>query len=121
VNTVVLGVVVTCTTLVLAVPLADPGVRFLQHHGFQLEQVYRVSTVELPVPEDVLAKYEEEAWAKAGDAYRVVTWHGGTPEEWRSDIATPSIRELEAHLTAQGNPAYGSRAWASGALDPKIG
>ena len=70
-----------------AVPLADPGVRFLQHHGFQLEQVYRVSTVELPVAADVLATYEEQAWAKAGDDYRVVTWHGDTPEQWRADVA----------------------------------
>ncbi len=76
-----------------AVPLADPGVRFLQHHGFQLEQVYRVSTVELPVAEDVLDTYDAQAREKAGDEYQVVTWQGSTPEERRADVA-----ELVARL-----------------------
>jgi GNAT superfamily N-acetyltransferase len=70
-----------------AVPLADPGFRFLQHHGFQLEQVYRISTVELPVAAEVLATYEEQARAKAGDEYRVLTWHGDTPADRRADVA----------------------------------
>jgi GNAT superfamily N-acetyltransferase len=71
-----------------ALPLADPGVRFLQKHGFALEQVYRLSQLALPVTEDVLAGYETEAWAKAGDDYRIVTWSGATPEQWLADLAT---------------------------------
>jgi GNAT superfamily N-acetyltransferase len=71
-----------------SVPLADPGVRFLQHHGFTLEQVYRLSRLVLPVPDEVLGGYEAEAWAKAGEDYRIVTWAGATPDQWLDDVAT---------------------------------
>ncbi len=70
-----------------AVPMADPGARFLQKHGYTLEQVYRVSVVDLPVPEDILANYEAEAWRKAGDDYRIHVWTGDSPEQWRADLA----------------------------------
>jgi len=69
------------------VPLADPGARFLQHKGFALEQVYRLSRLVLPVADEVLVGYDAEAWAKAGEDYRIVTWVGGTPDQWLDDLA----------------------------------
>lgn len=75
-----------------AVPLADPGVRFLQKNDFQLEQVYRVSILPLPVPEATLVEYEAQAWAKAADDYRLHHWVGSTPEQWQNDIATLNAR-----------------------------
>lgn len=66
---------------------ADPGVRFLQKHGFVLEQIARGSFIHLPVDPDLLAARRAAAEAKAGSDYRVVTWAGPTPAEWRFDIA----------------------------------
>jgi GNAT superfamily N-acetyltransferase len=92
-----------------AVPLADPGARFLQRHGFALEQVYRLSRLVLPVAEDVLAGYESQAWAKAGDDYRIQIWAGDTPEQWLDDLATIFTRmSTDAPM---GNLAMEEEKW----------
>lgn len=68
-------------------PLADPGVRFLHHRGYALEQVYRVSSLPLPVDEATLQHLETEAQSRAESDYRVHLWTGSTPEHWRADLA----------------------------------
>lgn len=68
-------------------PANDPGVRFLRKRGYSLEQIGRISFLDLPVEPDLLAKHRREAEAKAGPDYRVVTWVGLTPEQWRADLA----------------------------------
>jgi len=69
------------------IPAADPGARFLLQRGYRLEQIGRISFLDLPVDPDLLAAYRAEAEAKAGPNYRIVTWIGLTPERWRADIA----------------------------------
>lgn len=75
-----------------SVPAGDPGVRFLSKRGYGLEQVYRISVLDLPMAPDVLATQQAIAEAKAGTAYRVHTWVSPTPEEWLDDIAHLSAR-----------------------------
>ena len=70
-----------------SVPRDDPGVRFLIARGFTLEQVARCSRLELPVDTGVLTRFFAAATEKAGADYRVVTWEGRTPPEWRADLA----------------------------------
>ncbi len=69
------------------IPASDPGARFLSRRGYALEQVGRVSFLDLPVDPGLLARHRQEAEAKAGSDYRVVTWRGVTPERWRTDVA----------------------------------
>ena len=70
----------------------DPGVRFLLHHGYQLEQVARISGLPLPADPALLAEKRAAAQAAAGDDYRVVGWVGTTPPEWVDDVATLKMR-----------------------------
>jgi GNAT superfamily N-acetyltransferase len=69
------------------VPAADPGVRFLAKRGYALEQIARISFLDLPLDLDLLAHHRQEAEAKAGPDYRILTWHGRTPEQWLADVA----------------------------------
>ena len=68
-------------------PANDDGVRFLLHRGYTLEQIGRISFLDLPVDPDLLAHHRAEAEAAAAPDYQVISWLGLTPEEWRSDLA----------------------------------
>lgn len=65
---------------------ADPGAKFLLGHGFTLEQIERVSFLDLPLAPDVLAELRSEAQSRAV-GYRIHEWVGRTPQRWRSDLA----------------------------------
>jgi len=69
------------------VPAADPGVRFLRKHGYTLEQIGRISFLDLPVDPATLASHRAAAEAKAGPDYQLLSWVGLTPEQWRADLA----------------------------------
>jgi GNAT superfamily N-acetyltransferase len=69
-----------------SVPIGLPSTRFLQRHGFSLEQVGRISALPVPLDEEVFAaRLAETVTAAAG--YRTITWQGRTPEEWVEAIA----------------------------------
>jgi GNAT superfamily N-acetyltransferase len=59
----------------------DPGVAFLLHRGWQLEQVERRSVLDVPVPPIALATHADAAARAAGPDYRVVTWDRRCPDE----------------------------------------
>lgn len=65
----------------------DRGSRFAQSLGASLAQVERQSRLELPVPTDLLAELRAEAEQRALPAYRVVSWVGPTPPEYRGQVA----------------------------------
>ncbi len=65
----------------------DPGVRFKSRRGYQLEQVNRLSAVDLPIDSTVLAALRRTAQDAAGEDYRIISWLGATPPEWRTDLA----------------------------------
>lgn len=69
------------------VPADDPGVRFLRKRGYTLEQIARISFLDLPVDPALLARHRTEAETRAGTGYRVVSWVGLTPEQRRTDLA----------------------------------
>lgn len=70
-----------------SLPAADPGVRFLINHGYALEQVARISQLDIREATTDLAEHLGAATDKAGTDYRVITWTGETPREWRGDLA----------------------------------
>lgn len=70
-----------------SVPLESAETRFLLGHGFELQQVDRVSVLELPIDDATLSGALAHATAASGRDYRVVTWVGRTPERWVSDMA----------------------------------
>jgi GNAT superfamily N-acetyltransferase len=73
-----------------SVPLANRDVKFLIARGYSFEQVERLSRLALPVP--ALRDLVSAATVASGPEYRVVTWHGRTPEKWRGDIAILGTR-----------------------------
>lgn len=73
-----------------AVPASDPGVAFLRARGYALEQVERVSRLDLPMAG--LAERAAAAGAASGPEYGIRTWTGRTPAEWREDLALLATR-----------------------------
>jgi len=68
------------------VPADDPGVRFLTHRGYRLEQIERVSFLDLPVPATVLNENHDRLLDELRGAYSLVHWRGSTPPEWIPDL-----------------------------------
>ena len=54
--------------------------------GYSLEQVYRISTLDLTGPLDAIEPLRKEALA-ASPGYRYVSWLAPTPDEWIDDYA----------------------------------
>ena len=74
---------ITAPTGFGSVPAGDRDVRFLLAQGYRLEQVERVSRVELPIHDldDQLAAAQDSS----GADYRVHYWTGPCPPRWRED------------------------------------
>ncbi|MFO7691427.1 MAG: GNAT family N-acetyltransferase [Cryobacterium sp.] len=70
-----------------AVPRNNPEVRFLLQRGYRLEQVERGSRLALPLGDELLANFAEQAAAFAGPEYIVYCWRDRTPPSWREDLA----------------------------------
>ena len=70
-----------------SVPRDSDATRWLLGRGFALEQVERMSRLDLPVDPALLASMLSDAQAAAGPDYRVVTWTGRTPPERLEAIA----------------------------------
>ncbi|MEO6941753.1 MAG: GNAT family N-acetyltransferase [Terrimesophilobacter sp.] len=70
-----------------AVPRDNAETRFLLKRGFDLEQVERISRLELPLDAESFAGSFAVATEAAGPDYRIVNWTGRTPEQWLAGIA----------------------------------
>jgi GNAT superfamily N-acetyltransferase len=70
-----------------SVPRHDDSSRFLLARGFTLEQVARMSRLELPADRAVLRRRFTRASADAGVEYRVHYWSGRTPPEHLLQVA----------------------------------
>lgn len=81
---------VTASTGVGDVPAGDAGVQFLLHHGYALEQVARISSLDLTDIAEALEEQRKAAQAKAGSDYRIVEWVGRTPGRWLDQKAALS-------------------------------
>jgi GNAT superfamily N-acetyltransferase len=90
------------------IPADAPGVRFALGRGYTVEQVERMSRLDLPVDPDKLAAFEAEARAKAGDDYRTHTWEG-IPEEWHEGYAQLMTRMSTD--VPQGELDFGEETW----------
>lgn len=70
-----------------SLPGRDPGVRFLTRHGYALEQIKRISFLDLPLPSRTLTAVLEDARIHTGSTYSVVQWRGSTPDHRVADLA----------------------------------
>ncbi|BDZ46333.1 GNAT family N-acetyltransferase [Naasia aerilata] len=70
-----------------SLPAADPGVRFLREREWTLEQIYRISRLDLAASVEATADGLRRGRESAGDDYDVVVWAGATPEERLEDQA----------------------------------
>ena len=73
-------------------PAADPGVQFLTHRGYRLEQIERASMVTLPMDRAATEQALGAALASVDGSYSLVSWTGGTPQQWVPDIAVLRTR-----------------------------
>lgn len=89
-------------------PADAAGVRFAFGRGYTLEQVERMSRLDLPADPDRLAAFEAEARATAGDDYRVHTWEG-VPEEWHEGYAR--LMTKMSTDVPQGELDFGEETW----------
>jgi GNAT superfamily N-acetyltransferase len=90
------------------IPADAAGARFALGRGYTIEQVERMSRLDLPVDPDKLAAFEAEARAKAGDDYRTHTWEG-IPEEWHEGYAQLMTRMSTD--VPQGELDFGEETW----------
>ena len=72
-----------------AAPAGHPGIRLALAFGFTLQQIERVSRLDLagPLVESTLAQALAESAACAGVDYEMVTFAGAVPEELLDDVA----------------------------------
>lgn len=68
-----------------SVPLDDPATRFLLARGYRLEQVERMSRLELPVDEAAFTRMLDDAHEHA-HGYHLERWEGPAPEKWISGL-----------------------------------
>lgn len=66
----------------------DPGARFLMGQGYALEQVARISALDLAQASAVIDEQRRRSSDHAGPDYRPHTWSGPAPETWLDDLAT---------------------------------
>ena len=69
------------------VPATDPGTRFALAHGFALQQVERMSRLDVAAVRDRIRPLLGRASDQVEPAYRTVGWRGFAPEEWLGDLA----------------------------------
>lgn len=69
-----------------AIERNTPAVHFALAHGYRLEQVDRISRIELPVEPGLLEERRRDAEAHAL-GYEVVQWVGRCPDRWLTDMA----------------------------------
>jgi len=74
------------------VPADDPGVRFLLRRRWTLEQVYRVSRLDLAEGAAMLDELAAGAVAASAASYELVSWVGATPAEFLDDLAVLNAR-----------------------------
>lgn len=79
------GVRIDARTGFGSIPL-DRASRLMTGAGYSLEQVYRISTLDLTSPLDAIEPLREAA-SVAASAYRYVSWLAPTPDEWIDDYA----------------------------------
>jgi GNAT superfamily N-acetyltransferase len=81
------GPTLTASTGSGEIPAADPGARFALARGYALGQVERISVCPLPLDATRLHELEASVTRRMGDAYRVVSWRGATPDDRVDDLA----------------------------------
>lgn len=69
-----------------AVERDDPSVQFALAHGYSLEQVDRISRIDLPADRADLARRRSAA-EQHSSGYAVVQWIGRCPDRWLADMA----------------------------------
>lgn len=75
-----------------SVPRHSPATRFALARGFRLEQVARMSRLELPADRRALRRRYLRASADAGPDYHVAYWTGATPPERLEHVAALRAR-----------------------------
>ena len=75
------------------VPADDAGARFAVARGFGLEQLERMSRLDLPVDPGLLRTFAEAAAEHADGEYRLHTWYGDVPDD-----ALPDLAALESRM-----------------------
>ncbi|EMY33390.1 acetyltransferase (GNAT) family protein [Arthrobacter crystallopoietes BAB-32] len=92
-----------------ALPEELASVRFALASGFVLEQVERISVLQLPADPEGTGRLLAEAQTKAGPDYRLLTWEGGCPPEHVEQYAR--LRQRMSTDVPQGQLEYAEEHW----------
>lgn len=68
------------------------GASFALRSGYALEQTERHSVLQIPIADNVIDRWREAAWAKAGSDYGVVQWIGAAPADRVEGLAELNSR-----------------------------
>lgn len=71
---------------------ADPAARLARSMGYALEQVDRISELDVETAKRMLEAHRADALAHAGEAYELRSWQGATPPELRDAMAALHAR-----------------------------
>jgi len=100
-------------------PKSDPGVQFLLHRGYRLEQTERFSFLDLPLDAATLERAYGVAELASGTDYRIHGWTGPTPSDRIDDLIRLRTRmstdEPFAGLDADEEPWTAARLASSDA------
>lgn len=72
--------------------VVDPAARLAVSLGYALEQVDRISELDVEAARGTLEAHRADALAHAGDAYELRSWQGATPHELRDAMAALHAR-----------------------------
>jgi GNAT superfamily N-acetyltransferase len=70
-----------------SIPADAPPARFARAHGFELGQLYRISTLDIAGRGDEFRSGLDSALDLASDAYRLVRWHDRAPDDLVDSLA----------------------------------
>lgn len=90
-----------------AVAAGLPGARLLMRRGYMLNQVERISRMELPSQEAV-----EAAVAPVAEGFELLTWSGPTPEDLLDELAA-----LHVHMST--DVPHGDAGWEPETYTPE--
>lgn len=88
-----------------AVAADDPNAHFMMARGYALNQVERISRLELPPQVEL-----DRAVAPVDDAYELLTWFGRTPEEHLEHLAA-------LHAAMSTDTPHGDADWEAEVVD----
>ncbi len=97
--------------------ISHPAWSFASRRGWTLEQVESLTVLDLPVDPGLLRQVGAEAGSRGGD-YRLQTWTGPVPPEWRAGLV--ALRRSFSTDAPAGGLDLAEEAWDEARLEEEM-